>query len=337
MGFFFAHRSSSSSNGVGTECGGNRKKKERRRRELLLRFAVAACTLLVVLTVRSLTLSGRATLLSSIYHDEQLHVPVVRGSTLAGDRHHHLEKSADFRRQETVLADAAHHRVGTSTVTDIEKAVDEDIGREVVGRIPSEESSNLVPSQEVGNLSLLSQPLPPLLTVIVPVYDSYKFIGRLMNTLWNQTYSNLEVIFSVELTEDATLTESILKQHQERAAAVDSIGPIRKIRIYMQQHRLYYVENMNFLLDMVETEFYSYMQTDDELPPNYYEKLVNCLQENLNAVNCYPDTIYRINGDDDELSQQRMPSKKLARREKSAVGPLHERVEQVVLGESFSC
>jgi hypothetical protein len=52
---------------------------------------------------------------------------------------------------------------------------------------------------------------------------------------------------------------------------------------------------MNFLLGKVNTDFFSYMQCDDFLLVNYYEEVVQCMETNLRATNCYPEAVTMVN------------------------------------------
>ena len=83
---------------------------------------------------------------------------------------------------------------------------------------------------------------------------------------------------------------------------------------------------MNFLLSQIQpsTTYYSYMQWDDTLPPNYYQRLVDCLEQNLDAVNCYPSTIV--------YSQKGKPFSTVSN-EPSLLGPDYDRVYKITMGK----
>mmetsp|Transcript_11149 Transcript_11149/g.17908 ORF Transcript_11149/g.17908 Transcript_11149/m.17908 type:complete len:231 (-) Transcript_11149:197-889(-) len=190
-------------------------------------------------------------------------------------------------------------------------------------------SSATIDSPQVQSFSNVPSSLPPELTIIIPLYNAIPFLGQLMDTLQNQTYLNLKLLFSIEPTEQAAETDRRLQEyHQKYVRDHSSNSPIRNITIYHHPNRLYYFENMNFLLKQVDTKYYSYMQCDDALPPNYYQELVKCLDENPQASSCFPKTMLWIAGD--EYFRRRKANDEgiiWVNKAKSVVGPQHKRVE----------
>jgi glycosyltransferase involved in cell wall biosynthesis len=157
----------------------------------------------------------------------------------------------------------------------------------------------------------------PLISVLAPLYDCSMFVEHLMKTLANQTYPRLEILVSIELSNDADETEAMLKRFQSENPSID-------VQIYRQPHLLHYATNVNWLLSRASGDFYAVMPCDDTLPPNYYEELARCLEVNPQAVNCYPFVLTTVEGKDE-------PPREI--REKSAIGPQHERVEEVIKGD----
>ena len=190
-------------------------------------------------------------------------------------------------------------------------------------------------SQTTNQQAASVQSLPPKCTVIVPAYKASSYLPRLMETFQEQTYPNLELMFSIEPSADADETEQILRSYQaDIAERTDS--PIRNIHIYRQRNQLFYFDNMNFLLSKLEessvdeSPFYSYMQVDDLLSPNYYEVLIQCLLDNPQAVNCFPCTMTHIAADD--FFKQKYEGKNITLPcDPSIAGPQHVRVEDTVL------
>ena len=185
--------------------------------------------------------------------------------------------------------------------------------------------------------------LPPELTVIIPLYDSLQYLDRLMENLGNQTYRNLKLIFSIEPTEQAEETDRKLRRYEQEIDLHNNpTAHIRNITIYNHPNRLHYFQNMNFLLQMVESDMYSYMQCDDLLPSNYYAELVKCLEDHPNAVNCYPEKILYgkteselfdllKNGEKDLINNVEMNEE---RRHSNVDVFQHERVTNAALGKA---
>ena len=159
----------------------------------------------------------------------------------------------------------------------------------------------------------------PPLTLIIPAHEASSFIEGMMEMLQNQTFTNLHLIFSLEPDPDAIITKAAVRKHFQG----DNYKHFQSLQIYQQSKRLYYQENMNFLLSKVNTDFYSYVQCDDFLLINYFEELVQCLETNPKATNCYPEAVTMVNTNSRKVFMG------------SSVGPIHERVEKVALGMLF--
>lgn len=159
----------------------------------------------------------------------------------------------------------------------------------------------------------------PLISVCLPVYEGSGFMRQVMGTLGNQTYPNLEILISIEPSEDATESEEILKRFQ-------SENPQMNIQIHRQPHRLQLSENLNYLLSRVKGKYWSFMACDDTLPSNYFEALAHCLDSNPEAVNCFP---YVAGTEFDGDTHSRIL------RCGSYAGPVHERVEQVIIQRTW--
>ena len=170
--------------------------------------------------------------------------------------------------------------------------------------------------------SIQAKAVHPPLTLIIPAHEASPFIERLMMTLRNQTYTNLRLVFSLEPDADADITEAAIRQHFHE----DKNRHFQSLRIHRQAERLYYQENMNFLLGRVDTDLFSYMPSDDLLSSNYYEELVQCLEINKRATNCYPETLTMV------IKKKSSEIKHARKYMSSSVGPVHERVEKVAAG-----
>jgi hypothetical protein len=190
---------------------------------------------------------------------------------------------------------------------------------------PSEEYDDEHASGQTGvdkNRNMQAKAVHPPLTLIIPAHEASPFIESLMITLRNQTFTNLRLIFSLEPDADANITEAAVRQH----FVEDNYEHFQNLHIYRQTKRLYYQENMNFLLGKVDTDFFSYMQCDDLLSSNYYEELVQCLETNKRASNCYPATLTMV------IEKKSLETKYVRKYMSSSVGPIHERVEKVAAG-----
>jgi glycosyltransferase involved in cell wall biosynthesis len=115
----------------------------------------------------------------------------------------------------------------------------------------------------------------PLISVCIPVYNGALFIEETLQKIQNQSYSNIEILISIDLSTDNS---------------VDICNRVKKTntKIFIQSARLGWVENCNFLISHATGEYFSIIPHDDLIPCNYYEKLLEGFRKYNEAVNCYP-------------------------------------------------
>lgn len=117
--------------------------------------------------------------------------------------------------------------------------------------------------------------LRPLISVLVPVYNTHKYLDDCLTSIKNQTYSNLEIICIDDGSTDGSL--EILKKF----AVEDS-----RFKIFTQEnHGLGYTRNV--LIPKVKGEYFAFVDSDDTILEDYIEKLYNAAKEtNADIVRC---------------------------------------------------
>lgn len=130
---------------------------------------------------------------------------------------------------------------------------------------------------------------PPELTVCVPVYNAAAFVETTLESIRAQTYPNLQVLVSVDRSDDASL------------AVCSNFDLGRPARVIAQSERRHYVGNVNDLLRSVETELVCVMPHDDTIEPDYLAVLVDALMATPSAVVAYSD-IVRVGPDHDRTN-----------------------------------
>lgn len=113
----------------------------------------------------------------------------------------------------------------------------------------------------------------PDVTVCIPAYQSAAFVAETLRSVQQQTHAVLAVNISVDLSDDGTA------QVCHDFAAGDD-----RFRVFVQERRLGWIGNANFLLDRVDTEFFFFMPHDDTLAPTYVELLRAALGRSPDAV-----------------------------------------------------
>lgn len=106
------------------------------------------------------------------------------------------------------------------------------------------------------------------ISVIIPVYNVEKYIRRCLDSVVNQTYSNLDII----LVNDGTPDNSgeILEEYAKKDDRI----------------RVFHNDNMglsgarNFGIEKIKGEYIAFIDSDDFIELTYFEKLYKTLKEN---------------------------------------------------------
>ena len=113
----------------------------------------------------------------------------------------------------------------------------------------------------------------PLVSIGVPVFNSESKIKKVLKSILNQNYKNLEIIISDNASIDRTfdiLTEFKLKD--------------LRIKLYRQTTHLNPAENFKFTLLKAKGEYFMWNADDDFRSPDFVKKNVGFLNENPDYV-----------------------------------------------------
>ena len=103
----------------------------------------------------------------------------------------------------------------------------------------------------------------PLISIIVPAYNSEKYIAHCLDSILAQTYQNIEIIIVNDGSKDGTT--DIINQY---AAEHDRIHAIHQENGGVTRARLNGVAHAN-------GEYIGFVDSDDEIEPDMYELLMN--------------------------------------------------------------
>jgi len=113
----------------------------------------------------------------------------------------------------------------------------------------------------------------PLISIIIPVYNTEKYLSKCLDSIINQTYKNLEIIIINDGSTDNSFT--ICGKYAMRD---DRINLINKENKGVSSAR-------NQGIDEAKGLYISFVDSDDWIELNTYEVLMNCvLNHNLDAV-----------------------------------------------------
>lgn len=104
----------------------------------------------------------------------------------------------------------------------------------------------------------------PLVSVIIPVYNSESYLKECLDSVLNQTYRNIEVICVDDGSVDRSL--EILRHYENK----DS-----RVQVYTQENKGPSAAR-NKALDNANGEYISFVDSDDFLQLNTYEILIEC-------------------------------------------------------------
>ncbi len=129
----------------------------------------------------------------------------------------------------------------------------------------------------------------PLISVIVPVYNVEKYIDQCMDTLRNQTYKDLEIILVDDESPDNC------PQICDNYAKIDNRVKV----IHKKNGGLGFARNSG--LDAATGEFVAFVDSDDYLSLNRFEKMVSLINK-FDADVCLEGTCKEHNGKTEIIS-----------------------------------
>lgn len=104
--------------------------------------------------------------------------------------------------------------------------------------------------------------------ILLATYNGGKYLKEQIDSILNQTYSNIRLIISDDCSKDKT--KEIIKEYEKRDNRIIS---------HFHETNLGYVKNFEFLLSKVENEIYMLSDQDDFWLPEKVEKTYKKLKE----------------------------------------------------------
>lgn len=101
------------------------------------------------------------------------------------------------------------------------------------------------------------------ISVVIPVYNKEKFIGKCIDSVLGQSYKNLEVIIINDGSTDDS--DKIIEEY----ARLDT----RILHIQIENHGRSYARNLG--IEKATGEYVSFIDADDTIPSDYYQKLID--------------------------------------------------------------
>lgn len=126
----------------------------------------------------------------------------------------------------------------------------------------------------------------PAVTVVIPAYNSARYIGQALDSVQAQTFSDYEVIVVNDGSTDRDELEQVLRSHPL---------PV----IYLTQENKGVSAARNAAIRIAKGEFYAQLDADDQWTPDYLEVQLRVLAESPDVALVYPNAT--IIGDDSDV------------------------------------
>ena len=107
------------------------------------------------------------------------------------------------------------------------------------------------------------------LSIIVPVYNVEKYLERCLETLVNQTIKEYEIIIVVDGSTDNSI--EIVKKYKEKYSNLIK---------YVETENRGLSAARNHGIDLAKGEYIGFVDSDDYISTNMYEKLYKCAKDN---------------------------------------------------------
>lgn len=120
----------------------------------------------------------------------------------------------------------------------------------------------------------------PLISVLIPMYNSQDYIEDCLNSILKQTYSNFEII----VMDDGSIDKS--NEIVKEIANKDN-----RIKLYRKENEKSVSKTRNSLLEKITGEYFIFVDSDDTVSPFYLQHLVTCLKETETDIACCNFTV----------------------------------------------
>ncbi len=128
----------------------------------------------------------------------------------------------------------------------------------------------------------------PAVTVVIPVYNSARYIKHALDSVKAQTFSDYEVIVVNDGSEDRAELERTLSSHPLSA-------------VYISQENKGVSAARNAAIKVARGEFYAQLDADDQWTPDYLQVQLGILKDNADVSLVYPNATIIGDESDDEL------------------------------------
>lgn len=107
-----------------------------------------------------------------------------------------------------------------------------------------------------------------LISVIIPVYNTGKYLNKCFDSVINQTYKNIEIILINDGSTDNS--DSICLEYKNKDSRI----------VYIKKENEGVSKARNTALDIVKGKYIAFVDSDDFIEEDYIEKMINAIRKN---------------------------------------------------------
>ena len=119
--------------------------------------------------------------------------------------------------------------------------------------------------------------------VLIPVYNGEKYIKKCLESIQRQTYKNINIIVLDDGSKDNTL--DIIKEVSNSD---------NRVKYYTKENGKFVSVARNYLLNVIESEYFIFVDSDDYVSPYYIENLYKALIETNASIACCEYTLLKV-------------------------------------------
>ena len=123
-------------------------------------------------------------------------------------------------------------------------------------------------------------------SIIVPMYNAEKFIGKTIESVLSQTYENWEMLIMNDVSTDNSL-----------AVASEFVKKDKRIKIVNTEKNVGVVKGRNFLIELASGKYIAFLDSDDYWRSEKLEKQINFMKEKNASISCTEYMRVRENGE----------------------------------------
>jgi glycosyltransferase involved in cell wall biosynthesis len=125
-------------------------------------------------------------------------------------------------------------------------------------------------------------------TVVIPAYNSARYVGQALDSVYAQTFRDYEVILVNDGSGDREQLEDVVRAHPQ---------PI----VYVSQENKGVAAARNAAIRIARGELYAQLDADDQWTPDYLQVQVKILSDNPEVALVYPNATIIVDDSDERL------------------------------------